>query len=122
MALAFAVITVLYGALAVATIVVTAGGDSRVPLADLIAVGFGHAGRAVYVLALASAARMLAGRLRAAALIAFVLVCVVAVFSAKVLLGPAIAALVAHRRPGHGHLRAARRAHPRRAAARTPAR
>jgi amino acid efflux transporter len=180
MALAFGVITVLYGALAVATVVVTAGGDSRVPLADLIAVGFGHAGRdatavlavaltmgtmnvyigasaklaaalaaeralpfwlagdahrsiprrpllvlgasgacfllllavgvsstadliratsacfiAVYVLALASAARMLAGRLRAAALIAFVLVCVVAVFSAKFLLVPALAALIA---------------------------
>jgi amino acid efflux transporter len=180
MALAFAVITVLYGALAVATVVVTAGGDSRVPLADLIGVGFGRAGRdatavlavaltmgtmnvytgasaklaaalaaeralpswlagdaqrsiprrplvvlaatgacfllllaagisstadliratsacfiAVYVLALASAARMLTGRLRGAALIALALVCVVTVFSAKFLLVPALAALIA---------------------------
>ena len=44
MALAFAVIAVLYASLAVAT-VVTRSGTSRVPLADLIAVGFGHAGR-----------------------------------------------------------------------------
>jgi amino acid efflux transporter len=44
MALAFAVITVLYASLAVATIVTAARG-SRVPLADLIAVGFGHVGR-----------------------------------------------------------------------------
>jgi amino acid efflux transporter len=44
MALAFAVIAVLYASLAVAT-VVTGSGRSRVPLADLIAVGFGHAGR-----------------------------------------------------------------------------
>jgi amino acid efflux transporter len=180
MALAFAVITVLYGALAVATVVVTAGGDSRVPLADLIAVGFGRAGRdatavlavaltmgtmnvytgasaklaaalaaeralpswlagdaqrsiprrplvvlaatgacfllllaagisstadliratsacfiAVYVLALASAARMLTGSLRGAALVALALVSVVALFSAKFLLVPALAALIA---------------------------
>jgi amino acid efflux transporter len=44
MALAFAVIGVLYASLAVAS-VVTRSGTSRVPLADLIAVGFGHAGR-----------------------------------------------------------------------------
>jgi amino acid efflux transporter len=44
MALAFAIITVLYASLAVATIVTAARG-SRVPLADLIAVGFGTAGR-----------------------------------------------------------------------------
>ncbi|HSC74386.1 MAG TPA: amino acid permease [Gaiellaceae bacterium] len=44
MALAFAVIAVLYASLAVATIVIGSG-RSRVPLADLIAVGFGHAGR-----------------------------------------------------------------------------
>jgi amino acid efflux transporter len=179
-ALAFAVITVLYGALAVATVVVTAGGGSRVPLADLIAVGFGRAGRdatavlavaltmgtmnvytgasaklaaalaaeralpswlagdarrsiprrplvvlaatgaclllllaagvsstadliratsacfiAVYVLALASAARILTGRLRAAALVALALISVVALFSAKFLLVPAFAALIA---------------------------
>ena len=54
MAIAFAVVTVLYLALAVATIGVSAGTGSRVPLADLIAVGFGHAGRsATAVLAVA---------------------------------------------------------------------
>lgn len=54
MALAFAVITALYIALAVATIVTAATHDSRVPLADLIAVGFGSAGRhATAVLAVA---------------------------------------------------------------------
>jgi amino acid efflux transporter len=53
-ALAFGVITALYAALAVATISVTAGSGSRVPLADLIAVGFGRAGRdATAVLAVA---------------------------------------------------------------------
>jgi amino acid efflux transporter len=45
MALAFGVIAVLYAGLAVATIVVTTGGASRVPLADLAGVGFGRAGR-----------------------------------------------------------------------------
>ena len=45
MAIAFALVSVLYIGLAVATIGVTAGTRSRVPLADLIAVGFGHAGR-----------------------------------------------------------------------------
>src|SRR5919197_3117692 len=45
MALAYAVIAALYAGLAVATIVVTAGGGSRVPLADLIAAGFGRVGR-----------------------------------------------------------------------------
>ena len=54
MALAFGVVTVLYIGLAVATIGVTGGTDSRVPLADLIAVGFGRAGRdATAVLAVA---------------------------------------------------------------------
>ncbi len=54
MALAFAVVTVLYCGLAAATIAVTAHTDSRVPLADLIAVGFGHVGRdATAVLAVA---------------------------------------------------------------------
>jgi amino acid efflux transporter len=53
-ALAFGVVTVLYVGLAVATIAVTAGTSSRVPLADLIAVGFGGAGRdATAVLAVA---------------------------------------------------------------------
>jgi amino acid efflux transporter len=179
MALAFGVITALYAGLAVATIAVTAGSGSRVPLADLIAVGFGHAGRdatavlavaltmgtmnvytaaaaklaaalatqralpgwlagdsdrsvprrplfglgvtacfllgalafgvsstgdliratsacfiAVYVLALASAVRMLAGRLRATAVLALALICVVAVFSSAFLLVPALAALL----------------------------
>jgi amino acid efflux transporter len=54
MAVAFAVVTVLYISLAVATIGVTGHSQSRVPLADLIAVGFGHAGRvATAVLAVA---------------------------------------------------------------------
>jgi len=54
MALAFAIVSVLYVGLAVATIGVTSGTNSRVPLADLIAVGFGHAGRdATAVLAVA---------------------------------------------------------------------
>jgi amino acid efflux transporter len=54
MALAFGVVTVLYVGLAAATIAVTAGTQSRVPLADLISVGFGRAGRdATAVLAVA---------------------------------------------------------------------
>jgi amino acid efflux transporter len=54
MALAFALVTVLYIGLAVATIGVTGDTHSRVPLADLISVGFGHAGRdATAVLAVA---------------------------------------------------------------------
>jgi amino acid efflux transporter len=54
MALAFGVVTVLYCGLAAATIAVTSGSTSRVPLADLIAVGFGRAGRdATAVLAVA---------------------------------------------------------------------
>ncbi|HEY6960311.1 MAG TPA: amino acid permease [Gaiellaceae bacterium] len=54
MAMAFLVVTLLYTALAAATVVVTAGTQSRVPLADLIAVGFGRAGRdATAVLAVA---------------------------------------------------------------------
>jgi amino acid efflux transporter len=178
MAFAFGVITALYAGLAVATIAVTAGSGSRVPLADLIAVGFGRAGRdatavlalaltmgtmnvytassaklaaslaseralpawfagdvyrsvprrpllalavtgfalllalavgfssasglirataacfiAVYVLALASAVRMLAGRVRAAAVVSLAFVCVVAVFSSAFLLVPAVAAV-----------------------------
>ena len=53
-ALSFAAVTVLYVALAVATIAVSAGSDSKVPLADLISVGFGRAGRdATAVLAVA---------------------------------------------------------------------
>lgn len=177
MALAFAVITVLYAGLAVATIVTAATRDSRVPLADLIAVGFGHAGRdatavlavaltmgtmnvytgaaaklaaalaaeralpawlagdahrsiprrpllalgttaavllaglaagisstsdliratsacfiVVYVFALASAARMLTGRLRVAAIVALAPICVVAVFSEWFLVVPGVAA------------------------------
>jgi amino acid efflux transporter len=179
MALAFGVITTLYAALAVATVVTASARDSRVPLADLIGVGFGRAGRdatavlavaltmgtmnvyigatsklaaalasegalpvwlagdawrsiprrplvvlgasgvvllvalaagfsstsaliratsacfiVVYVLALASAVRMLPGRLRYAAIVAFVLVIVVAVFSAAYLFAPAVAALL----------------------------
>jgi len=181
MGLAFAVIAALYVGLAVATITVTSGAaaGSKVPLADLIAVGFGRAGRnatavlavaltmgtmnvymggtarlaaalaqegalpgwlgegaprsvprrplfalgvlgtvlllalasgfgstadliratsacfiAVYVLALASAVRILRGRIRVAAAIALGLVTVVAVFSSRFLLVPAVAALV----------------------------
>ena len=45
MALAFGVIATLYVGLAVATITVTATAGSKVPLVDLIAVGFGRAGR-----------------------------------------------------------------------------
>ena len=178
-ALSFAVIAVLYAGLAVATIAVDTASDSRVPLADLIAVGFGRAGRdvtavlavaltmgtmnvytgasaklaaalaaeralpawlagdadrslprrplvvlavsgsvllvalgaglsdagdlvsatsacfiAVYVLALAAAVRILEGRLRVAALIALVLVCLVAAFSSTFLLVPAAAAMI----------------------------
>jgi amino acid efflux transporter len=178
MALAFAVITALYAGLAVATIATAARG-SRVPLADLIAVGFGRAGRdatavlavaltmgtmnvytgaaaklaaslareralptwlggdsdrsiprrpllallvtavvlltalavgisstsdliratsacfiVVYVLALASAARILTSRMRFAAALSLVLVCVVAVFSSVYLVVPAGAALL----------------------------
>jgi amino acid efflux transporter len=53
-ALAFGLVTVLYIALAVATIGVSAGTQSRVPLADLVSVGFGRAGRdATAVLAVA---------------------------------------------------------------------
>jgi amino acid efflux transporter len=52
--LAFGVVTVLYVGLAVTTIGVSVGTNSRVPLADLIAVGFGRAGRdATAVLAVA---------------------------------------------------------------------
>ncbi len=54
MALAFALVTVLYAGLAVATIGVTGGTKSRVPLADIVSVGFGHVGRnATAVLAVA---------------------------------------------------------------------
>jgi amino acid efflux transporter len=54
MAVAFGVVTVLYIGLAVATIGVTGDTNSRVPLADLISVGFGRVGRdATAVLAVA---------------------------------------------------------------------
>ena len=177
MAIAFGAVTLLYIGLAVATIAVTADTGSRVPLADLIAVGFGRVGRdatavlavaltmgtmnvylggaaklaaslaeegslpgwlaggpprsvprrplaliavlgaallvalvagisstddlvratsacfvAVYVLALASAVKILAGGARLAAAIALALVLVVAVFSSFFLLVPAFAA------------------------------
>jgi amino acid efflux transporter len=53
-AIAFGVVTFVYIGLAVATIAVTSDTGSRVPLADLIAVGFGRAGRdATAVLAVA---------------------------------------------------------------------
>jgi amino acid efflux transporter len=54
MGIAFGVVTFVYIGLAVATIAVTSDSGSRVPLADLIAVGFGSAGRdATAVLAVA---------------------------------------------------------------------
>jgi amino acid efflux transporter len=54
MSVAFGVVTVLYCGLGAATIAVTSGAHSRVPLADLISVGFGRAGRdATAVLAVA---------------------------------------------------------------------
>lgn len=53
-AISFGVVTVVYVGLAVATIGVAAGTSSRVPLADLISVGFGETGRdATAVLAVA---------------------------------------------------------------------
>jgi amino acid efflux transporter len=53
-AIAFGVVTFVYIGLAVATIAVTSDSGSRVPLADLIAVGFGRTGRdATAVLAVA---------------------------------------------------------------------
>jgi amino acid efflux transporter len=53
-AVAFGVVTLVYVGLAVATIGVTLGTESRVPLADLISVGFGQLGRdATAVLAVA---------------------------------------------------------------------
>ena len=200
MTLAFAVVAALYVGLALATIVVTAGSGSKVPLADLVAVGFGRTGRdatavlavaltmgtmnvymggaaklaaalaqegalprrlagdttrsiprrpllvlavvgtlvllalgagfssatdlvratsacfvAVYLLSLASAVRILAGRIRAAAIVSLALVAVVAVLSSAFLLVPAAAALVAlgarrtgcvRRRPLPGRARA----------------
>lgn len=54
MLVAFAIVTVLYIGLAVATVGVTAASSSKVPLADLVAVGFGAWGRdATAVLAVA---------------------------------------------------------------------
>ena len=47
MGLAFGVVSVLYVGLAVVTVTVNAGAASRVPLADLVAVGFGRVGRDV---------------------------------------------------------------------------
>ena len=47
MAVAFGVVTAVYAGLAVATIGVSSATGSRVPLADLIAVGFGQVGRNV---------------------------------------------------------------------------
>jgi amino acid efflux transporter len=46
-ALAFGVVTLLYVSLAIATVGVTGHSPSHVPLADLVAVGFGRAGRYV---------------------------------------------------------------------------
>src|SRR3954468_2139886 len=197
MALAFGVVTALYIGLAVATIAVTAGGSSKVPLADLVAVGFGRAGRdatavlavaltmgtmnvymggaaklaaalaqqgalplrlagdatrsiprrpllvlavvgtlvllalgaglssasdlvratsacfvAVYLLSLASAVRILAGRIRVAAMVSLALVAVVAIFSQAFLLVPLAAALVALGAYAASRRRARARARP----------
>jgi amino acid efflux transporter len=198
MALAFGVVALLYVGLAVATVVVSGGGGSKVPLADLVAVGFGQAGRdatavlavaltmgtmnvylggsaklaaalaqeralprwlagdahrsiprrpllvlavvgpllllalgagvssaadlvratsacfvAVYLLSLASAVRILNGRIRLAALVSLALVAAVAVFSAGFLIVPLAAAAVALA-ARHGSRRRARaRARPR---------
>src|SRR3954452_780669 len=180
MALAFGVVTALYVGLAVATNAVTGGGGSNVPLADLVAVGFGRTGRdatavlavaltmgtmnvymgaaaklaaalaqegalprwlagdatrsiprrpllvlalvgtvvllalgagfssaadlvratsacfvAVYLLSLTSAVRILAGRIRVAAMVSLAFVAVVAIFSEAFLLVPLAAAAVA---------------------------
>jgi amino acid efflux transporter len=46
-ALAFAIVTILYVSLAVATVGATGSSPSRVPLADLVSIGFGRAGRDV---------------------------------------------------------------------------
>ena len=197
--LAFAVASILYVGLAVATIALTGGGTSKVPLADLVAVGFGRAGRdatavlavaltmgtmnvymggaaklaaalaqertlpkwlagdarrsiprrpllvlsvvgtivllalgagfssaadlvratsacfvAVYLLSLASAVRILAGAVRAAAIVSLGLVAVVAVFSQGFLLVPLAAALVAlvARQAARRRARARARPHP----------
>jgi amino acid efflux transporter len=198
MALAFGVVALLYVGLAVATVVVSGGGGSKVPLADLVAVGFGRVGRdatavlavaltmgtmnvyvggsaklaaalahdralprwlagdghrsiprrpllvlavvgpflllalgagvssaadlvratsacfvAVYLLSLASAVRILNGRIRLAALVSLALVTAVAVFSAGFLIVPLAAAAVALA-ARHGSRRRARaRARPR---------
>jgi amino acid efflux transporter len=48
-AASFAIVTVLYLGLAIATVVVPSARHSRVPLADLLGVGFGSAGRGVTV-------------------------------------------------------------------------
>ena len=48
-ALAFAVVTALYLGLAVASVTVSPDATSRVPLADLLAAGFGNAGRSATV-------------------------------------------------------------------------
>jgi amino acid efflux transporter len=54
MAFAFGIVTLLYVGLAVATVGVTSGSHSKVPLADLMSVGFGETGRrATAVLAVA---------------------------------------------------------------------
>ena len=50
MAIAFAVIAILYISLAVATVGVSGQSSSRVPLADLVSVGFGRTGRAATAL------------------------------------------------------------------------
>jgi amino acid efflux transporter len=199
MALAFGVVALLYVGLAVASIVVASATGSKVPLADLVAVGFGRAGRdatavlavaltmgtmnvymggsaklaaalaqdgalprwlagdaqrsiprrpllvlaftgtvallalgaglsnaadlvratsacfvAVYLASLASAVRILSGRIRLAAIVSLALVAVVALFSELFLLVPLGAALVAlgARRVSRRRARARAQPHP----------
>jgi amino acid efflux transporter len=197
MALAFGVVALLYVGLAVASIVVASATGSKVPLADLVAVGFGRAGRdatavlavaltmgtmnvymggsaklaaalaqdgalprwlagdaqrtiprrpllvlaftgtvvllalgagfsnaadlvratsacfvAVYLASLASAVRILSGRIRLAAIVSFALVAVVAVFSELFLLVPLFAAVVALGARSVSRRRARARAQP----------
>ena len=199
MALAFGVVAVLYVGLAVATIAVASAAGSKVPLADLVAVGFGRAGRdatavlavaltmgtmnvymggsaklaaalaqdgalprwlagdarrsiprrpllvlaftgtfallalgaglsnaadlvratsacfvAVYLASLASAVRILSGRIRIAAIVSLALVALVAAFSELFLLVPLAAALVAlgARRVSRRRARARAQPHP----------
>jgi amino acid efflux transporter len=80
-------------ALAVSGLVLLLGLGAGISSADDLIRATSACFVAVYVLALAAAVRRLTGRLRAAALAAFTLICVVAAFSSTYLLVPAMAAL-----------------------------